>query len=73
METTPGKLTRHCDHFLDFYNHSADAMRQVHDTLTKFDHMVGLATERAITELEMPYDNVIQFPVRPQPTPDIVA
>lgn len=49
------------DTYLGFHNDSEAARRHVVAVLTKYDHMVSLAADRALESLYVP-DNVIQFP-----------
>lgn len=59
-----GPVITATDNYLDFHGHSPEAYETVAGVLTKFDHMVTLATQRALESLELPPDNVIYLDSR---------
>lgn len=63
-------VTHAADAYLDFHGHSQQAYERANRVLEKFEHMVGLATQRALEELEIPCEReaiVIPFPNPPAP------
>lgn len=66
FEITPG-----VDAYLDYHKHSAQSYERAAAVMQKWEHMVGLATSRALEELSTPTECVvIPFPVRPNPPAD---
>lgn len=60
------KLVEAGDRFLDAQAHSQDAYKHVLDVYNKFDHLVSLALNRALEELETPLANVIPIQRHPR-------
>ena len=59
------KLVEAGDRFLDAQAHSQDAYKHVLDVYNKFDHLVSLALNRALEELQIP-ENVIPIQRHPR-------
>lgn len=55
------RLTDHSDAYLEYYHNTQQANENVMRAMSKWYHMVELATERAIEELELPPSNVYQM------------
>lgn len=55
------RLTDHSDAYLEYYHNTAQANDNVMRAMSKWYHMVELATERAIEELSLPDSNVYQM------------
>lgn len=54
------------DAYLDYHGHTQPAYERANQVLSKFEHMVKLATARALEELEVPCEReaiVIPFPL----------
>lgn len=60
------QLTHQMDKYLDFHEHSQEAMRHVIGVLNQFDRIVSIATQSALGQLTVPqYEfeaTVIAFP-----------